>query len=114
MNISFSFDNKESLALPPVYYFNYFNGGALLGDLCRLKIKSHKTIDEKNYVLGEPFLRAWYTILDYQNMQIGFALHEESWAYVDIPFPTYAIVLTVIFYVVLAIALVANFWSYRR
>lgn len=64
------------------------------------------------YILGDSFLRAWYSIYDFENNRVGVVQTHDSIAQIVTYFPTWAIVLIVL----ISIAGVAgiSYYFYNR
>lgn len=110
-DLSFSFDGSSYFTVPPLYYLIDIHQ-QVKGDLCLVGVQPLS--DDGSYVLGEPFLRAWYTIYDFENNRVGVALSHDSTAAKVTPFPTWALVLIIISSVIAVIAGMAYFFYRRR
>ena len=76
-----------------------------------------KPTTDSKYVLGDAFLRAWYSVYDYGQNRVGLAKNLESTAQLIVratPFPTWAIVLIVIVGVLLVLGVAFIVYRWRK
>lgn len=68
------------------------------------------------YILGDIFLRGWYSVYDFDSNLVGIARNKYSLSKVVVykPFPTWAIVLIVLVVIVVVVGLIYVFMRWRR
>lgn len=63
-------------------------------------------------ILGDAFLRAYYSVYDFEESKVGIALHKYSISYLEKKFPTWIVVVSV--FAILIIITVIGFFLLRR